>query len=48
MTRAQREDWMDRAYGTEGSAHIMREYPEDFLEPQEQLRRVRRVKARAG
>ena len=48
MSRAQREDWMRRAYGEEGSAQIMREYPEDFLNAAERLRRVRRVKERAG
>ena len=39
---------MQRAYGEEGSAQIMREYPEDFLNAAELLRRVRRVKERAG
>ena len=48
LTRAQREDWMVRSFGEEGGAQIMREYPEDFLDEGEQLRRVRRVKERAG
>lgn len=47
LTRAQREDWMVRSFGEEGGAQIMREYPEDFLDEGEQLRRVRRVKERA-
>ena len=44
MIRQERQEWLLRCFGEEASQQIMREYPEDFLEPAELRRRVEAVK----
>ncbi|MDR0928624.1 MAG: sn-glycerol-1-phosphate dehydrogenase [Oscillospiraceae bacterium] len=46
ISRAAREKWMLHAYGEEGGAAIMRENPGDFLDWEEQKRRIERMQDR--